>query len=346
MKFGISLAGIYDSPDYLKDSLNYVRKIEALGFDYVWSGDSQMLHRDAYCDLTLWSLNSKRLRLGPCVTNPYTRHPSVTATAISSIDEISNGRAVLAIGTGDSALRRIGINPRPISELEQSVIQIRNLVRGMPVEYSGQPLKMRWTKGRNIPIYVAGSGPRLLTLAGRVGDGAIVHTGSSDYGIEFALNHIGEGALAVGRDPQSLDLAFFQFTSVEESRNEAIHSAKPFVTWYFVNIPKNPIVLKEVLPESVRKKLDEYRENYYRYDEESSHHSSDWETSANASSFVPDDLVEKFALAGNPEDIVNKIKKMEAKGVKHIVFRPPYTETFDQTLDHLGTIIREFRERE
>ena len=104
--------------------------------------------------------------------------------------------------------------------------------------------------------------------------------------------------------------------------------------------------MKEVLPGSVKKKLDEYKGNYYRYDEESSHHSSDWETSANASSFVPDDLVEKFALAGNPEDIVNKIKKMEAQGVKHIIFRPPYTEKFDETLDHLGTIVREFGESE
>ena len=179
MKFGISLAGIYDSPNYLEDSLTYVKKIEDLGFDSVWVGDSQMLHRDAYCDLTLWSLHTTRLKLGPCVTNPYTRHPSVTATAICTIDEISGGRAALAIGTGDSAVRRIGMKPRPISELERSAVEIRNLCQGKPVEYFGELLRMRWNKGRKIPIYIAASGPKLLSLAGRVGDGAIVHTGSS-----------------------------------------------------------------------------------------------------------------------------------------------------------------------
>ncbi|MFI5421168.1 MAG: LLM class flavin-dependent oxidoreductase, partial [Nitrososphaerales archaeon] len=121
MKFGISLMGVYDTPNYLSDTLRFVKFIEEKGFDQVWVGDSQLIHRDAYTDLARWSLNTSKIKLGPLVTNPVTRHPSVTASAICSIDEISNGRALLAIGTGETAVRRVGIKTRPVAELESAV---------------------------------------------------------------------------------------------------------------------------------------------------------------------------------------------------------------------------------
>ena len=348
LKFGVSLAGIYDSSNYTTETLAIVKLIEELGFDSVWTGDSQMLHRDAYCDLTLWSINTSRIKLGPCVTNPFTRHPSVTASAILSIDELSHGRALLGIGAGDSSVRRIGLQPRPIAQLEEAVRTVRDLCEGRKVTFHGEYLKIRWGSPKRIPIYVAASGPKSLETAGKVGDGVIMHAGPSEEGVEFAKDRVLKGAKSEGRSLQQEDFTFCQFlfsTIDEKDRARAIRAAKPFVTWYLVNLPEHPMIKNEVLPEDVAKKIFDYRKNYYKYDEDSSHHSSVWESSVKESEFIPDNLVEKYAIAGTPEGYALKLKELESLGVTKVIFRSPYTdvEEFQKTLRLLAEAMKKFQ---
>ncbi|HZW56849.1 MAG TPA: LLM class flavin-dependent oxidoreductase [Nitrososphaerales archaeon] len=344
MRFGISLAGMYDTPNYIEEALGYVQLLEMLGFDSVWTGDSQMLHRDAYCDLTLWSSRTERIHLGPCVTNPYTRHPSVTASAILTIDELSKGRALLGIGAGDSSVRRIGLQPRPISQLEETVKIVRELCEGRSVNFHGQQLKIRWGKPRKIPIYIAASGPKSLQTAGRVGDGAILHVGPSDDGIKFAVDHVREGVASAQRsNREKIDLAQFIFSSIDRSREKAIEDAKPFVTWYLVNIPEHPIIRAEKLAPDVSERIARYRKEYYQYDEDSSHHAPTWSSSVRESSFIPDELVEKYTVAGSPEDFVARLRHIESLGIDHVIFRPPYTEKFEESLELLGEVVQKFR---
>jgi 5,10-methylenetetrahydromethanopterin reductase len=344
LKFGVSLAGFYDTPNYFQESIKVAKQIESLGFDSVWTGDSQMLHRDAYCDLALWAANTNRIRLGPCVSNPYTRHPSVTASAILSIDEISDGRAILGIGVGDSSVRRIGVERRPVAELEQSVGIIRELCNGKSVNFEGQPLKIRWGRPRHIPIYLAATGPKTLQLAGRIADGVIMHTGTTQEGIKLAFDNIEKGAKAEKREFQKIDLVQFLFTSINQNREQAIKEAKPFVTWYLVTTPDHPLVKSEKLDPETVKRITEFRANYYQYDESASHHSASWEESSREAAFVPDDLVEKYTIAGTPEDFVRKLKKLEESGIKSVIFRPPYTDNFEDTLQLLGQVSRELRD--
>ena len=345
MKFGISLMGVYDTPNYLEDTVRYVRFIEEKGFDHVWVGDSQMIHRDAYTDLARWALNTSRIKIGPLVTNPATRHPSVTASAICSIDEISNGRALLAIGTGESAVRRVGIKSRSVAELESTVEVIRKLCLGQEVDFGETKMSIRWnSKGRRIPIYVTGSGPKVLELAGRVGDGAIINTGASEDTVRFSLDKVLQGVEESGRQPKDVDLAIFVFAAVADDRRVAIEEAKPFATWFFVNLPNHPVVAKQQLSSKAREILEKYQKEYYKYDEQVSHHAAQWDGASSKASFMDDGMVTKFSIAGNPEDVVRQLKDLERMGVETYIFRVGYSKNFERMLELLGDhVLPQFR---
>ena len=344
MKFGISLMGVYDTPNYLEDTLRYVKFIEEKGFDHVWVGDSQMIHRDAYTDLTRWALNTSRIKIGPLVTNPATRHPSVTASAICSIDEISNGRALLAIGTGESAVRRVGIKTRPVAELEKAVDVIRKLCLGQEVDFGETKMSIRWNKGRKIPIYVTGSGPKALELAGRVGDGAIINTGASEDTVRFSIDQVLHGLEASGRKPNDIDMAIFAFAAVADDRRVAIEEAKPFATWFFVNIPNHPVIVKQRLSGKAKEILENYQKEYYKYDEQVSHHAAQWDGASSKASFMDEEMVTKFSLAGNPEDVVRQLRALERTGVETYIFRVGYSKNFDRMLELLGDhVLPQFR---
>src|SRR5664279_5523323 len=140
MQFGFTL-----KPDHsIERTLDLTRRAEAAGFDYGWLFDSHVLWREPYPLLTLMAGATVRMRLGTCVTNPATREPSVTASALATLDEISGGRMDLGIGRGDSARRMLGTAARAPGSLEEAVSVIRDLVEGRSVEYEGTKLALPW----------------------------------------------------------------------------------------------------------------------------------------------------------------------------------------------------------
>src|SRR5688572_17943123 len=130
--------GIVFLPESLAGFGELCREAEASGFDWLGVADSQSVFRELYVALTLAALNTSRLRLGPLVTNPLTRHLVVTASAIASIDELSKGRMVLGIGSGDSAIYTLGAPPATVAGLEDSIVTLGRLTSGDPVEREGR----------------------------------------------------------------------------------------------------------------------------------------------------------------------------------------------------------------
>ena len=122
--------GIVFLPESLTDFGGLCRETEAAGFDWLGVADSQSVFRELYVALTLAALNTRRVKLGPLVTNPQTRHLVVTASAIASVDELSGGRAVLGLGSGDSAIYTIGAPPATVAGLEDSIADARPAHRG------------------------------------------------------------------------------------------------------------------------------------------------------------------------------------------------------------------------
>src|SRR6185437_1844134 len=125
-------------------TLDLARVGEDVGFDYLWLFDSHVLWREPYALLALIAEHTKRLRLGTCVTNPGTREPSVTASALAVLDEVSDGRMDLGIGRGDSARRVLGKPPTTMATLEEAIVVIRDLVEGRSVTYEGTELRLPW----------------------------------------------------------------------------------------------------------------------------------------------------------------------------------------------------------
>src|SRR5918994_6395976 len=155
--------------------LELMQLAEENGFENGWTYDSHILWHEAYPLLTLLAVNTEKLKLGHCVTNPGTREPTVTASGYATLHAISGGRMVMGIGRGDSARRVIGYQPVKMAEFERSLVMIKDLMNGRSVEWNGKELELTWAlKDPPIEMFVAGYGPKALAVAGRVGDGVII----------------------------------------------------------------------------------------------------------------------------------------------------------------------------
>lgn len=167
MKFGVLIM-----PESVAGTAELAKLAEDHGFDRVRLGDSQSVYRELYVCLGVAAAATSRVRVGPGVTNPVTRHPAVTASAIASLDELSRGRGFLGIGAGDSAVYNLGLKGASTAALAEAVTAIRDLLVRGQTTYHGQPCHLMWAH-RPVPIYIAGHGPKALRVAGRLGDGAI-----------------------------------------------------------------------------------------------------------------------------------------------------------------------------
>lgn len=184
----------------------YVSLAEKEGFNGIaWIADSQLIWRDVYVALTLALGKTKTIRIGPGVTNPVTRDPSVTASAIASLDELSPGRTVLGLGVGDSSVHTLHRSPATLEELRSSVDIIRGLLEGREVPVDGKKIRLSWAK-RRIPIYLASTGPKSLRMAGEIADGVIINVGTHPSLINWALGHIEEGARLSKRSLKDIDI--------------------------------------------------------------------------------------------------------------------------------------------
>ena len=164
----------------LRDSVGWWKACEDAGIDMYGIADSPIQRPDVYVSSTLCALNTDRIRVATCVTNPVTRDPSVTASCLSALEELAPGRVAMGIATGDSALWGVGLKPATVASLREYILAVKGLLRGEEVSYQGRSFKSQLTgtpDQGNIPVYVACSGPRVLRMAAQVADGLIVTMG-------------------------------------------------------------------------------------------------------------------------------------------------------------------------
>lgn len=149
------------------------RHAEELGFTRCWVYDEGLATRDVYVVLTALALGTDRIRIGPGITNPYTRHPGTTAAAIASLDEVSGGRAFLGIGAGGGlTLGPLRVDRvRPAATVEEAVTAIRGLLSGETVDTGGFDAASLGYGRADLEIWVAGRGPRMHDVGGRLADG-------------------------------------------------------------------------------------------------------------------------------------------------------------------------------
>jgi 5,10-methylenetetrahydromethanopterin reductase len=172
----------------LPEMIRLARLSEALGFRHLWIGDSHLIWRKANINLAAMALHTSRVTLGTAVTNPVTRHPAVTASAVATLDEAAPGRVILGIGLGGSAVETMGMKPSRLAAFEKTVHRMRALLAGEEVAFERGSLHLKHPPPRQIPIYVAASGPKMLELAGRIAEGVVLLSVSSGRGGDDGLH--------------------------------------------------------------------------------------------------------------------------------------------------------------
>ena len=238
----------------LRDSVSWWQACEKAGIDMYGVADSPIQRPDLYVASTLCALNTDRMRIASCVTNPVTRHPSVTASCLRALDELAPGRIAMGIATGDSALWGVGLKPATVASLREYILAVKGLIRGEAVSYRGQNFKSQFPEGpepANIPVYVACSGPKVLKMASQVADGLIVTMGFSPEDISYVRGIIEEGCAEVGRNPDELDIwwnAYIVFApSVEEAMEKSLGWSMSWITMTTLNGKGIPEEYKEPL---------------------------------------------------------------------------------------------------
>jgi 5,10-methylenetetrahydromethanopterin reductase len=278
-----------------------VQLAEELGFDTVWITDSHLVCRELWVTLTACALGTKRIRLGPGVTVPHTRHWSVTASAIATLQEMAPGRVVIGIGTGGSSAETMGVSVQRaarIATLETMTTSIRRLLAGAtaPLD-SGVDSRLAWLDGpRSIPLFVAGSGPRMLEAAGRLGDGAIMYAGTDPVVLRAGLECVARGAAQQGRRLAERPVLLWTPTAVD--RDRAL--ARDHVRGRVASAMRHPlpVVLSPDDQAAVRRLRDAY--DSYQHATAASRHRE----------LVPDRFVDMLALAGDPSEVRDQVRRV------------------------------------
>ncbi|MEE2778577.1 MAG: LLM class flavin-dependent oxidoreductase [Acidobacteriota bacterium] len=188
------------------------RRAEERGWDGLLFTDSQNFNGDCYSALAIASKATARIGLGTGVTNPYTRHAAVTASAIATIQVESQGRAVLGIGRGDSSLANLGLPPAPASTLESYLTQVQAYLRGEAVEHNGHRAPIRWIVERQVakvPVDVAATGPRVTEIAGRLADMVTLAVGADTARLAAGVERARAARAASGGDAAGLGVGAY-----------------------------------------------------------------------------------------------------------------------------------------
>jgi 5,10-methylenetetrahydromethanopterin reductase len=285
----------------------WARLCEASGLDFVGVADVQMLWPDLYVVLAQIAGATRRIRLGPWVTNPVTRHPTVTANAVATIDTLSEGRAFLGIGNGDGAVRTIGTTPARFEELAAAIAMIGRLARGEEVETPAGPCKLATARGR-LTIYWAAADARSLVCGGGCADGVIVSGWLLPELLDRARDHIAEGARATGRDPSAVEAIFNTGLSIHDDRARALDAARPYVARALARTSST------WLPDWTEDDMKRFRSQY----DYSHHFRADHELAA----LVPEHMVQRKAVAGTPEECGELIRRVRDRGYTKLALFP------------------------
>jgi probable F420-dependent oxidoreductase len=306
LSFGVT---VLPDPPYQR-LVELMTLAESHGFEYGWTYDSHVLWQESFPLLTLAAQATTTLKLGHCVTNPGTREPTVLASGYATLHDISNGRMVMGIGRGDSARRYIGQHPVRVAEFERRCAMIKDFMNGREVVWNDKELHLKWVRPElpEIPMWVAGYGPKALAVAGRVGDGVIIQL-ADPHIIQWIMGTARAAAEEAGRDPAQLKC----IVSAPSHISDDIAAAREQVRWFPAMVSNHVMDLVErygtdgsVIPEA----LTDYvaARKFYDYDEHS-------RVGAKHGGFVTDEICDRFCVLGTPEQAAAKLRELESIGV-------------------------------
>ena len=318
MKFGIEF--VPQIP--LKELVSLVKLAEDVGFEYAWITDHYN-NNNVYETLALIAAETETIKMGPGVTNPYVRSPAISASAIATIDEISEGRATFGIGPGDKAtFDALGIEwTKPVSTINAAIADINTLLAGEKTE-GGAALGGAKAVQEHIPIYMGAQGPKMLETAGEIADGVLINASNpKDY--EAAMPMIKKG---IGDQAKEFDVGAYTATSIGADSDAAKNAAKIVVAFIAAGSPP-PVIERHGLPEGFNEQMGAFLAK------------GDFGGAIGA---VTDEALDAFSVCGTPDEFIPKIEGLAEMGVTQYVAGSPVGKDVEESIKVLGDVIASF----
>jgi len=293
---------------------NYATMAEELGFDSFWMHEHSF-GRDAVSYLSAAAQATKKIRIGVACLSPYIRHPVLLAMTAATLQESSNGRIMLGLGTGfPMRLDLLGIkHDKPIAGIKEAIEICRGVWSGNPLTFSGNVFSVKNVKsltGRsaNIPIYIAGWKKQMLMLTGKYSDGYVAKAGESIESIKQIVSAIKSSAENSNRSLSQIDVGAYLLTLVDRTKDLAVERAKkdPFVT-YMLSVQDD--YLYEGTGINPAKKTP-IAENYFKGNV------------TEASSHITSEMIEAFTLVGTRKDVAERVSEFRKAGVDLPILQP------------------------
>ncbi|RQD82545.1 MAG: 5,10-methylenetetrahydromethanopterin reductase [Methanocalculus sp. MSAO_Arc2] len=314
----------------VKQVVNYCKLAETKDIDYAWI-TNHYNNRHCYPILAAIAQGTTELKMGPGIMNAFTDTPAAMASFSCTLNEISDGRAILGIGPGDlSTLPKLAIDPaKPVSRLKEAVIQIRALCAGEEVkkqgleffDYDGAKLTGVQLPGKKgIPIYIGAQGPKVLELAGEMGDGALINA-SNPKDFDAAIPIIKAACDKVGK--KNFDIGAYTAISVDDDVKKARNAAK--IVAAFIAAGSPPAILE-------RHNLDmgnvaKIKDALAKFDFKT------------VGGLVGDAEIDAFTIAGTPDEVKQKCDDLVKSGVTQVIFGSPLGPDMVKSIRLLGKYV-------
>jgi probable F420-dependent oxidoreductase len=286
MDFGVVLQN--DPP--AQAVIDAMVEAERLGFTHGWTFDSTVLWQEPFVVYARILAATSRLTVGPMVTNPATRDPSVLASLFATLNDMHGNRTICAMGRGDSALRVIGRKPATLAEVAHAMRVVKDLAEGREAELNGVKVRMPWVRDGSLPMWMAAYGPKALKLVGEQADGFVLQCADPDIA-RWTIGSVRAAAAAVGRDPAAITVCVAAPAYVGED----LEHQRDQCRWFggMVGNHVADLVARYGTDGPVPKALTDYIAGREGYDY--SHHGRAGNPSAD---FVPDGIIDRFCLLG------------------------------------------------
>jgi len=288
------------------------RQAELLGFTHVWTFDSHLLWQEPYVVYSQILAATKRVTVGPMVTNPATRDWTVTASLFATLNDMFGNRTICGIGRGDSAVRMTNGKPVTLAALRESIGVIRALANGGQASYKGNLLRFPWSHGSRLPIWVAAYGPKALALTGEVGDGFILQLADPDI-TAWSIAAVRKAAADAGRDPASITVCVAAPAYVTDGSAQALAHGRDQCRWFGGMVGNHVADIVARYGDSggaVPQALTDYIKGREGYDYNEHGQAGNVHTQ-----FVPDDIVDRFCIIGPVEAHIERMVALKELGV-------------------------------
>jgi len=292
-----------------KDLINTCKFAEDNGVNYLWITDHYN-NRHVFEMLALLADKTTRIKMGTGITNTFTHSPADTATAIATLDELSDGRATCGIDPGDlSTLPKIGIAvDKPVARLVEAVSIMKTFWSGAPVntmnnpvfKFDGASLAYK-PKQKNIPVYIGAQGEKMIETAGKIGDGSLINASNpKDFQVAMPIINKAKG-------DKKFDVAACVAVSIDQDAKKAKGAVKPVAAFITAGSPP-PILARHGLDPNVVATI------------KAALGKGDFKTAFGS---VNDAMIDAFSVYGTPEQINAKIDGLTSMGVTQIVVGYP-----------------------